>query len=47
MCKSREFAVWQAARAVHEHDLNTFAIRADPLARQRLEPGMTVWIPAH
>ena len=40
-----EFAVWRAARAVGDHDLNSFLVRADPLqASEGLEPGMTVWI---
>jgi HlyD family secretion protein len=40
-----EFAVWRAARAVGDHDLNSFLVRADPTATSgSLEPGMTVWI---
>jgi HlyD family secretion protein len=40
-----EFAVWEAARAVGDHDLNSFLMRADPLqVVDGLEPGMTVWI---
>jgi len=40
-----EFAVWRAARAVGDHDINSFILRADPLEAPRdLEPGMTVWI---
>jgi multidrug resistance efflux pump len=43
-----DFATWRAARAVGDHDLNTFAIRADaadaPDAEVNLEPGVTVWI---
>jgi HlyD family secretion protein len=40
-----EFAVWRAARAVGDHDINSFLMRADPLqAPDGLEPGMTVWI---
>jgi len=42
-----EFATWRAARAVGDHDLNSFAVRADPQgapATKRLEPGMTVWL---
>jgi len=40
-----EFAVWRAARAVGDHDLNSFLVRADPTVENRsLEPGMTVWI---
>ena len=40
-----EFAVWRAARAVGDHDINNFLLRADPVgATPKLEPGMTVWI---
>lgn len=40
-----EFAVWRAARAVGDHDINNFLVRADPIAEiQGLEPGMTVWL---
>ncbi len=40
-----EFAVWRAARAVGDHDINSFLLRADPIAAtDGLEPGMTVWI---
>src|SRR5208283_2365783 len=40
-----EFAVWRAARAVGDHDLNNFLLRADPTGpTPKLEPGMTVWI---
>jgi HlyD family secretion protein len=40
-----EFAVWRAARAVGDHDINSFLVRADPLAPvEGLEPGMTVWL---
>jgi HlyD family secretion protein len=40
-----EFAVWRAARAVGDHDLNSFLLRADPAGlTPKLEPGMTVWI---
>ncbi len=40
-----EFAVWRAARAVGDHDLNNFLLRADPVGpTPKLEPGMTVWI---
>ena len=40
-----EFATWRAARAIGDHDLNTFLVRADPLAEEgELEPGMTVWL---
>jgi HlyD family secretion protein len=40
-----EFAVWRAARAVGDHDLNSFLTRADPVqGLPGLEPGMTVWI---
>ena len=40
-----EFAVWRAARAVGDHDINNFLLRADPAGpTPKLEPGMTVWI---
>ncbi|MBV9432993.1 MAG: biotin/lipoyl-binding protein [Hyphomicrobiales bacterium] len=40
-----EFAVWRAARAVGDHDINSFFVRADPVEDvQGVEPGMTVWI---
>ena len=40
-----EFATWRAARAVGDHDLNSFAVRVDPLEMdESLEPGMTVWL---
>jgi HlyD family secretion protein len=40
-----EFATWRAARAVGDHDLNSFAVRADPLEMlEKLEPGITVWL---
>jgi multidrug resistance efflux pump len=40
-----EFAVWRAARAVGDHDLNSFLLRADPIGpTPSLDPGMTVWI---
>jgi HlyD family secretion protein len=38
-----EFATWRAARAVGDHDLNTFLIRADPVSSAgNLQPGMSV-----
>ncbi|HVO03268.1 MAG TPA: biotin/lipoyl-binding protein [Candidatus Cybelea sp.] len=38
-----EFATWRAARAVGDHDLNTFLVRADPTAESGdLAPGMSV-----
>ena len=42
-----EFATWRAARAVGDHDLNSFRMRLDPIRRQDdgLQPGMTVWLP--
>jgi HlyD family secretion protein len=41
-----EFAVWRAARAVGDHDLNSFRLRLDPQGDSKdLEPGMTVWLP--
>ncbi len=41
-----EFAVWRAARAVGDHDLNTFILRADPIepTSAALQPGMSVWL---
>jgi multidrug resistance efflux pump len=40
-----EFAVWRAARATGDHDLNTFFLRLDPLAPAAdLRPGQTVWL---
>jgi HlyD family secretion protein len=40
-----EFAVWRAARAVGDHDINNFLLRVDPTgSTPNLEPGMTVWI---
>ena len=38
-----EFATWRAARAVGDHDLNSFLVRIDPTAPPAsLQPGMTV-----
>ncbi len=31
-----EFATWRAARAVGDHDLNSFLVRIDPSRRLRL-----------
>lgn len=40
-----EFATWRAARAVGDHDLNSFRLRIEPSAKvDGLEPGMTVWL---
>lgn len=40
-----EFATWRAARAVGDHDLNSFRLRFDPVSKaEELEPGMTVWL---
>jgi multidrug efflux pump subunit AcrA (membrane-fusion protein) len=40
-----EFATWRAARAVGDHDLNSFRLRLDPVtAEDKLQPGMTVWL---
>ncbi len=40
-----EFATWKAARAVGDHDLNSFLVRVDPNeASDDLKPGMTVWV---
>jgi len=42
-----EFATWRAARAVGDHDLNSFRMRLDPdAAVDGLRPGMTVWLTA-
>jgi HlyD family secretion protein len=42
-----EFATWRAARAVGDHDLNSFRLRLEPSgSAEGLEPGMTVWLPA-
>jgi HlyD family secretion protein len=42
-----EFATWRAARAVGDHDLNSFRLRLDPNGTaEGLEPGMTVWFSA-
>jgi HlyD family secretion protein len=41
-----DFATWRAARAVGDHDLNTFLVRADPVSGTAgLEPGITVFWP--
>jgi HlyD family secretion protein len=43
-----EFATWRAARAVGDHDLNSFRLRLDPVgAVGGLRPGMTVWLAAN
>jgi HlyD family secretion protein len=40
-----EFATWRAARAVGDHDLNSFRLRLDSTGDVgALEPGMTVWL---
>ena len=40
-----EFATWRAARAVGDHDLNSFLLRVDPtVPEEGIEPGMTVWL---
>lgn len=40
-----EFAVWRAARASGDHDLNTFFVRLDPVGPvPGLSPGETVWV---
>lgn len=43
-----EFATWRAARAVGDHDLNSFRLRLDPVEGKDdgLQPGMTVWLRA-
>jgi multidrug resistance efflux pump len=41
-----EFATWRAARAVGDHDLNSFGLRLDPAASDEgLAEGMTVLLP--
>ncbi len=41
-----EFATWRAARAVGDHDINSFVLRAEPVGdAAELEPGMTIWLP--
>lgn len=41
-----EFATWRAARAVGDHDLNSFRLRFDSEAdTSGVYPGMTVWLP--
>lgn len=45
MLRLGDFATWRAARAVGDHDLNTFFIRVDGSGDVgNLEPGVTVWI---
>jgi len=40
-----EFAVWRAARAAGDHDLNTFFVRVDPAgAMADFAPGEAVWV---
>lgn len=40
-----EFAVWRAARAAGDHDLNTFFVRLDPVGpTQDMAAGQTVWL---
>ena len=40
-----EFAVWRAARAAGDHDLNTFFVRLDPVGpAPDLAAGQTVWL---
>lgn len=42
-----QFATWRAARAVGDHDINSFRVRLDADApAEALQPGMTVWLPA-
>jgi multidrug resistance efflux pump len=42
-----EFATWRAARAVGDHDLNSFRLRLDPVAAvDGLQRGMSVWLAA-
>ena len=40
-----EFATWRAARAIGDHDLNSFRLRLDPTGpSENLEAGMSVWL---
>lgn len=40
-----EFATWRAARAVDDHDLNSFFLRVDSSAQgEGVDPGMSVWL---
>jgi HlyD family secretion protein len=40
-----EFAVWRAARATGDHDLNTFFVRLDPVGPMpHVSPGETAWL---
>jgi HlyD family secretion protein len=40
-----EFATWRAARAIGDHDLNSFRLRLEPAeVKHGLQPGMTVWL---
>lgn len=40
-----EFATWRAARAVGDHDLNSFRLRLEPTAgTSGLEPGLSIWL---
>jgi HlyD family secretion protein len=41
-----DFATWQAARAVGDHDLNSFFVRLEPTSDEDddLQPGMSVWL---
>lgn len=41
-----EYATWRAARAVGDHDLNSFRLRLEPDGGvEGIEPGMTLWLP--
>jgi HlyD family secretion protein len=41
-----EFATWRAARAIGDHDLNSFRMRLDPIGTvEGLDAGMTVLLP--
>lgn len=41
-----EYATWRAARAVDDHDLNSFRIRISPTQPvEKIEPGMSIWLP--
>jgi HlyD family secretion protein len=48
MLRPGDFATWRVARAVGDHDLDTFSVRADGSGDLgNLEPGVTVWITDH
>ncbi|WP_211910701.1 HlyD family secretion protein [Tardiphaga alba] len=43
-----EFATWRAARAVGDHDLNSFFVRVEPtILDADVQPGMSIWLVGH